>query len=515
MDVALLLARLLLAAVFMVAGAAKLADREGSRRALADFGVPTPLATPLGVLLPLAELAVAAALIPAATAWWGAAGALVLLLLFIAAIGANLARGRKAECHCFGQLHSEPAGWKTLARNGVLAAVAGFVVWWGYDGAGPSAVGWLAGLSGAQVAGLVLGLAVLGVLAVQSLLLLNLIKQNGRLLMRVDALESGLGGGAATSPNGSVATQPSPGLPIGATAPEFELPGLHGETLTLESLRASGKPVMLLFTDANCASCTAMLPEIRRWQKEHAEELTISLVSQGTIEENRAKSTEHGLRGVLMEQDWEVSEAYEVEASPSAVLVRPDGTIGSPVHEGSDAISGLLAYAVGKRSRLPIHSGDQEATQPHLPLGSATAQAAANGSMVGKPAPQIELPDLNGEPLSLTYFRGEKVVVLFWDPECGFCREMLPDLTSWEDNPTRETPKLLIVSSGTEEANRKMGLSSPVLLDENLVVGRAFDAPGTPSAVLIDEQGKIASELAVGVPAVLALAQEAPQQAGA
>ena len=78
----------------------------------------------------------------------------------------------------------------------------------------------------------------------------------------------------------------------------------------------------------------------------------------------------------------------------------------------------------------------------------------------------------------------------------------------------RETPKVLIVSSGTEEANREMGLSSPVLLDEQLVVGSAFDAPGTPSAVLIDEQGQIASELAVGAPAVLALAQ-APQDAGA
>ena len=514
MDVALLLARLLLALVFMVAGAAKLADREGSRRALADFGVPSPLASPLAVLLPLAELAVAIALIPAATAWWGAAGALVLLLLFVAAIAVNLARGRKTECHCFGQLHSEPAGWKTLARNGVLAAVAGFVVWWGYDGAGPSAVGWLVGLSAAQVAGLVVGLAVLSVLAAQWLVLLNLIKQNGRLLMRVDALESGLGGGAATSPNGGVATQPSPGLPIGATAPEFELPGLHGETLTLESLRASGKPVMLLFTDANCGSCTAMLPEIRRWQKEHAEELTISLVSQGTIEENRAKSTEHGLRGVLMEQDWEVSEAYEVEASPSAVLVRPDGTIGSPVHEGSDAISGLLAYAVGKRSRLPLHSGDQEATQPDPTPADAMAHAPANGSIVGKPAPQIELPDLEGAPLSLTSFRGDQVVVLFWEPECGFCREMLQDLRAWEDNSPKETPKLFVVSSGTEKANREMGLSSPVVLDENLVVGRAFDAPGTPSAVLIDEQGKIASELAVGAAAVFALAK-APQEAGA
>jgi methylamine dehydrogenase accessory protein MauD len=311
-----------------------------------------------------------------------------------------------------------------------------------------------------------------------------------------------------------VATQPSLGLPIGEIAPDFELPGLHGETLTLESLRASGKPVMLLFTDPNCSSCTAMLPEIRRWQKEHVEELTISLVSQGTVEENRAKSTEHGLRSVLMEQDWEVSEAYEVEASPSAVLVRPDGTIGSPVLEGPDAIGDLLEYAVGKRSRLPMHSGGQEAAQPHLTPGGATAQSASKGPMVGKLAPQIELPDLNGAPVSLRNFRGEKVVVLFWDPECGFCREMLPDLRTWENNPPRETPQLLIVSRGTEEANREMGLSSPVLLDDQLVVGSAFDAPGTPSAVLIDEQGQIASELAVGAPAVLALAQ-AQEKAGA
>ena len=61
--------------VFVAAGAAKLADRAGSRQAVAAFGVPS-LATPLATLLPLAELAVAAALIPAASAWWGALGAL-------------------------------------------------------------------------------------------------------------------------------------------------------------------------------------------------------------------------------------------------------------------------------------------------------------------------------------------------------------------------------------------------------------------------------------------------------
>src|SRR6266852_7436324 len=128
MDIVLLLARLLLAVVFVVAGLAKLGDRAGSRQALIGFGVPARLVTPLTVLLPLAELAVAVALIPTASAWWGALGALALLVLFITAIGYNLARGRTPDCHCFGQLHSAPAGWSTLLRNVVLAAIAGFVV---------------------------------------------------------------------------------------------------------------------------------------------------------------------------------------------------------------------------------------------------------------------------------------------------------------------------------------------------------------------------------------------------
>ena len=114
MSVVVLLARLVLAVVFLVAGIAKLADLAGSRQALRDFGVPAKLSTPFGVLLPLAELAVAVALLPAASAWWGALGALALLLVFVAGISYALLRGRTPECHCFGQLHSAPVGLPTL-----------------------------------------------------------------------------------------------------------------------------------------------------------------------------------------------------------------------------------------------------------------------------------------------------------------------------------------------------------------------------------------------------------------
>ena len=73
--------------------------------------------------------------------------------------------------------------------------------------------------------------------------------------------------------------------------------------------------------------------------------------------------------------------------------------------------------------------------------------------------------------------------------------------------PQEDPPKLLVIPAGTEEANEAMGLGSTVALDPSFAVGRAFGAGGTPSAVLVDEEGRIASEVAVGAPAVLDLAR--------
>src|SRR5207248_8357362 len=150
MPLLLLCVRLLLALVFLVAGLAKLADVAGSQQALRDFGVPAKLATPLGVLLPVAELVVAVALLLPISAWWGGLGALLLLMLFVAGIGYNLARGRQPDCHCFGQLHSSPAGWPTLIRNVVLAALASVIVALGRSRPELGVLDWLVPLSIAQ-----------------------------------------------------------------------------------------------------------------------------------------------------------------------------------------------------------------------------------------------------------------------------------------------------------------------------------------------------------------------------
>ena len=158
----MLAARLLLAAVFALAGFGKLADPSGSRKSLADFGVPPFLASPLALLLPVVELLCALALLPGRWAWYGAAGVLAMLLLFLAAIAISMARGRTPDCHCFGQLHSEPVGWKTLARNGLLSVVAALILW---QGPGASLVGWWRGWNHLEFVVLALGLAVAGLAA--------------------------------------------------------------------------------------------------------------------------------------------------------------------------------------------------------------------------------------------------------------------------------------------------------------------------------------------------------------
>ncbi len=254
---------------------------------------------------------------------------------------------------------------------------------------------------------------------------------------------------------------------------------------------------MLVFTDPGCGPCAELLPEVGRWQQEYAEKLTISLVGRGSAEENRAEVSEHGVENVLLQEDWEVADAYQVEATPSAVVVSPEGTIGSPMAQGPNEVESLVAHAVGERAQLPL-------LRP-----AAQAEPEPAGPKVGEPAPEVRLPDLEGKDVSLDDFRGEATLLLFWSPGCGFCQEILPQMKEWETASPEGAPRLLVVSDGTVEDNEAMGFSSPVVLDHDYAVSDAFGAGGTPSAVLVDAEGRIASGVVVGASAVLDLARSA------
>lgn len=483
MDLLLLFIRILLASVFLVAGLAKLADRAGSYQAMIDFGLPKRLAKPFGLALPFAELAVAILLIFKTTAWMGAIGTLSLLIIFIAGITYNLAKGRKPDCHCFGQVHSKPIGWDTVVRNGILALLAALIIW---QGPGVSPVTLLIGLSSYQLFGLVFAVLVIVAFMAQGWFIVNLLRQNGRLLLRLEALEAQVGS-EQPQPNPNPARTPVQGLSVSVPAPKFSLPQLGGKEVTLDGLRGAGKPVLLLFTDPDCGPCSALMPQVAAWQREHASRMSIVVTSRGTKEKNQALQREHGVTNILLQKDREVSTQYQAYGTPSAVLIRPDGTIGSPLAGGADAITSLIASVVKQ-------------PQP------ARLAPPRRGAQKGDVAPAFSLKDLNGKEVRSKDLRGKSSLLLFWNPGCGYCQRMLGQLKEWEANPPLNAPQLILISSGTAEANRAMGLRSPILLDQGFATGQMFGAGGTPSAILIDASGKIASEVAVGAPGVLALA---------
>jgi peroxiredoxin len=517
MDGLLLAARLILAAVFAVSGISKLFDLSGSQAAMRSFGVPERFTRAGGIALPIAELVIAGLLVPAATARWGALLALILLAVFIAGISYSLFRGRKFDCHCFGQLTTSEIGPPTLIRNAVLAVLAAFVVISGFvnNTPGPGLTDVFRGLSAFEWVMLAIGVILLAALAGVSWLLVHLLGQNGRLLVRLDRIEAALEDAdieiPAADEDEDDEDEEDEGLAFGAPAPAFSLSGLYGETMTLDALRAADKPVLLLFTDPTCGPCNAMMGDVGKWQRDLSEKLTIAVVTRGSLEENRNKAKQYNLTHVLMQRDNEVADAYQTYGTPTAVLVRPDGTIGSAAAGGAQQIRTLVKQAAeGKvpvpSPRLAAVPRPVKARQP-----AANAQAPRGIASIGKDAPVVELTNLDGETVRLADFAGHPTAVLFWNPGCGFCQRMVDDLKAWESNKPEGAPKLLVVSTGEVEQNREQDLTSPVVLDSGFTVGRAFGASGTPSAVLVGADGKIASGLAVGGPTVISLLRnEAP-----
>ena len=192
MSVAALLASLVLAAVFAIAAVTKLTDRTGTRQAIVAFGAPAWSAVALALILPLAELTVAGLLLFPGTALYGAIGALVLLAIFSVAIGVSLARGRAPDCHCFGQLHSAPASWKTLAHNGVLAGLAVVSLVGNLADEQTSAFVWLGDLEGAELVALIVTAAAIGVIVVGGAAFVTLMRSYGKVLVRLDRMEGAL-----------------------------------------------------------------------------------------------------------------------------------------------------------------------------------------------------------------------------------------------------------------------------------------------------------------------------------
>lgn len=464
--------RVVLAVVFVFSAVAKLRDREGSREAVAGFGVPGPLVGVVATGLPFAELACALLLLlpdPAATT--GAVASLVLLGAFTAAVVVNLLRDNRIECHCFGSVGDSGAiGWHTVARNGAFLLLAAVSL----VGAGsqPSVPGAVADMSAVVAALWFVGLLALGVIVAMGLVIQQLVTRYGALLLRLEAVEQ------------------ATGLAEPGEMPLFTLPDLEGDTVSLEEKLADGLPAMVVFVSPSCANCTELLPDLAAWQRdEHGPHIVV--LSDGTVEDNRAKleGVEHPLQ-VLLQKDRSVIEELGIKGTPAAVLVGVDGLVaGAPVY-GQGPIVDLIAST--HDTLLGPDAHDEDALPVHQIMGRPLGP--------GDEVPELALSDETGAPVTAQEaFAEDGAVAVFWRYDCGFCLGILDDVKALE-----ATTPVRIVTSSTVEEIRAQGLTSPILRDGDNLLGNWLEVPGTPSAARL-RGDRLDSGVGIGGPQVLGL----------
>lgn len=342
----------------------------------------------------------------------------------------------------------------------------------------------------------------LGVLTLLSLwtLLYQLVRQQGRILLRLERLDERLppAGNAPGAPDGPQMLPP--GISLGDTFPSFRLPDVGGEMVALEDLR--GKRVVLVHWGTQCGFCDQIATELAGLEDGLRKRNTeLLLMSSGEVEQNRRYAAEHGLRfRTLLQPPGEPIEAFRMLGTPVAYLLDEQGKVAAPLAIGAHEVPALVREAATGRKRL--------ASQRPL----SESKIERDGLKAGTPAPEFELPTLDGHPLSLSEYRGRRLLLVFSDPHCGPCDALSPELAGLHREEPDDGLALLMVSRGEPEENRRKvaqyGLDFPLVIQPGWKVSKQYGIFATPVAFLIDRDGVIERDVANGKGEILALARE-------
>jgi peroxiredoxin len=353
----------------------------------------------------------------------------------------------------------------------------------------------------AVVIWVLLGVLVFAVLAL-AWLLFDVLRQQGRLLLRIEALEAPKDGSEAWDARDDAHR----GLPLATTFPSFRLPDLHGQEVTLEDLR--GQRVVLVHWSPECGFCRQIAGDLVRLQADLRRRKTeIVLVSYGSAASNQALLEEHQLDcNVLLQPEGGTVAGFARMGTPAAYLLDEKGRVAKPVAVGAHEVPLLAEDAAGRRRRL---AGER-------PLSESRIER--EGLKAGTPAPPFELPDLVGRNVSLTQQRGRRVLLVFSDPECGPCAELLPELARLDRDNTENGLAVVLVSRGGVEENRRKaevsGAEFPIVLQPGWRLSKEYGIFATPVAFLVDEDGMIERDVARGSSEILALAHDALGEEG-
>lgn len=131
-----------------------------------------------------------------------------------------------------------------------------------------------------------------------------------------------------------------------------------------------------------------------------------------------------------------------------------------------------------------------------LSLAGLSATAAQIKPTKPRPAPELNLPTLDGGRVNLADLRGRVVLVNFWAVWCPPCRKEMPSMERLSKTMAQRPFTILAANAGeTPEQIRpflnEVPLTFPILLDKDGERMKAWRVFVLPTSFLIDKQGQI------------------------
>jgi len=122
---------------------------------------------------------------------------------------------------------------------------------------------------------------------------------------------------------------------------------------------------------------------------------------------------------------------------------------------------------------------------------------------IGKKVPDFSLVDRKGKTWTLSDLRGKVVFINIWATWCPPCREEMPAIQRLYTIMPEESFQMLTVLNRDDPKNADrlaaiVGLTLPILDDQNDQVGPKFGITGVPETFIVDKQGVLREKVIGG-----------------
>ncbi len=132
---------------------------------------------------------------------------------------------------------------------------------------------------------------------------------------------------------------------------------------------------------------------------------------------------------------------------------------------------------------------------------SGVVVPAPHKATIGETAPDFTLPNLSGEKVQLSQFRGKVVVLTFFASWCAPCRDDMPELQKLQDQSGGRVAVVGVNYQDSADDTRRMvselHVTFPTLVEDASAnpVAKAYDVHAMPDTLFLDASGVVRDRL--------------------